>query len=96
MGDVQSTKVHFGENVVNIYDDDKINNFNDEYRKNREKNVRLARMERHFRKLNLLEKYEMLSFETFPQRHIRIQFLIQIADDRRWIDRHEYLHIHVK
>lgn len=91
-----STKVHFGENVINVYHDDKINNFNEEYRKNRENNVRLYRMESYFRKVNLLEKYEMLSIESFPQRHIRIGFLIHIADDKRWIDRDEYLHIHVK
>jgi hypothetical protein len=96
INDNNKLHVYFGENTVNIYEDDKNNNFNDEYRKNRDNNVRLARMERYFRKMHLLEKYEMLSIENYPQHHLRINFLICIADDRKWIDSDEYLHIHVK
>lgn len=88
--------VHFGQNNIKIYEDDRLNNFNDEYRRNRENNIRLASMERYFRKMHLLEKYEMLSFSDVRQRHLRTDFLICIADNSRWIDYHEYLYIHTK
>jgi hypothetical protein len=94
--DVKTNRVRFGENELKIYEDEKINNFNDEYRKNREENVRLARMEYYFRKMNLLGKDEMISFSCYPHRHIRGPFLDQIAYDRQWIDRDEYLQIYTK
>ena len=96
MIDKVNFEVRFADNKIWVYEDEKINNFNEEYRKNRENNVRLARMERYFRKMHLLERHEMLSFSNLPQHHLRVEYIDQIAYDRGWVDRHEYIHILAK
>ncbi len=73
-------------------------NYNEEYEK-RYVNRRLAKMERYFRKHNLLEKTEMLDMldmSDFHQKHIRLPFIEYIAYRNGWIEPNESLTILTK
>jgi hypothetical protein len=77
-----------------LIEEDKSYNLNENYTdKNIHLNRVLYRMEKFFRKMNLLEKGEMLSIERSPQKHIRSPFIDCIAYKMKWIYPDEYVHV---
>lgn len=91
-------RVIFDDNLdITFIYEDKSYNYNEDYNdKKRYMNRLLYKMEKFFRKSDLLEKGEMLDISKYPQKHIRLPFIEYIAKQRGWIYKEEFVHIITK
>lgn len=80
-----------------LIEEDKEYNYNEEYEK-RHLNRVLARMERFFRKHDLLLPGEMLELTCTQQKHLRLPFIEHIAYRKGWLSHNdnEYINIITK
>lgn len=77
-----------------LIEEDKEYNYNEEYEK-RHLNRVLAKMERFFRKHDLLLPGEMLDITQIPQKHLRLPFIEHIAYRKGWINYNNNDHINI-